>query len=79
VKEAGHLRVVAWSLVLAAAVAAFSLAYSNRVARQSEAKWCQVINTLHAGFQSSPEQPLSDRAARLRHDFAQLRISLGCD
>jgi hypothetical protein len=74
----GLLRLVVLSWVSALIVGAACLVYTNRTARNSERKWCDLINTLVAGYQSTPSQPTTPRGRELQRLMLQLRDRLGC-
>ena len=62
--------------VLAIAAAGFSMVYANRVARESEHRWCGLITTLDDAYRSRP--PGSETGRELAADIARLRRDLGC-
>lgn len=62
---------------LAATIAAgASMVYANRVARESERRWCGLITTLDDAYREHP--PQSDAGRQVAADIAHLRIDLGC-
>lgn len=67
------------SWVAALIVGAGCLVYTQRTARESERKWCDLINTLHEGYQSAPQQPVTPRGEEVRRRIAEVRHRLGCD
>lgn len=77
-RRRGLLRLVLVSWLASSIVGAGCLVYTNRVARQSERKWCALITTIATAQKDAP--PTSDpRIATYRKQIAKLRADLGCD
>jgi hypothetical protein len=70
-----------WKVLFACLVAAIlsagtAMAYANRVARESERKWCGVVSTMDDAYRTSP--PSTPAGRRIARDIAQLREDFGC-
>ena len=68
-------------------VAMISIWYAGHVADEAEARananaarsyqaWCEVVNTLNAGYTEAP--PVTPTGKKLAADVAELKIKLGC-
>lgn len=74
----GLLRLVLLSWLTASIIGGGCLVYTNHTARASERKWCDLVNSLHADYQSAPQQPTTERGRELQRRIAELRVRLGC-
>jgi hypothetical protein len=67
---------VVMMVVLVAAAAGSSMLYANRVAAESEQKWCSVVTTLDDTYRlSAPSTPTGKQMASA---IAALRSDLRC-
>lgn len=67
---------LAVSFVCAFLAAGLSMAYANRVARESERKWCNIVSTMDDSYAQTPPQTPAGR--RIAADIAKLRTEFGC-
>jgi len=67
---------LAVSMVCAFLAAAASMAYANRVARDSERKWCNIVATLDDAYRETPPQTPAGR--KFAADVHRLRGDFGC-
>lgn len=73
-RQGWHLLVM--SFLAAFLAAAGSMLYSNRVARDSERKWCGVVATLDEAYKVTP--PRTPAGQKIAQDIRQLRADFGC-
>ena len=64
------------ALLVAAAVGVNSIVYANRVQRQSNRAWCDLVSTLDAAYRATP--PSTPLGRQLAEDMHNLRVRLGC-
>jgi hypothetical protein len=69
-----HMMVV--SFVCAFLAAAAAMLYANRVAAESERKWCGVVVTLDDAYRVTPPQTPTGR--QIAADVRRLRGEFGC-
>jgi hypothetical protein len=72
----------AWHVLVVCVLCAFlaaasSMVYANRVARESERKWCTIVVTIDDSTSSSP-QSTTPTGKKFATAMAQLRRDLGC-
>lgn len=70
-----------WELLAVSFVCAFlaagaSMVYANKVARDSERKWCGIVSTMDDAYRATP--PRSPAGRKVAADIAQLRSQFGC-
>lgn len=64
------------SFVAAFMAAAAAMIYANRVAHESERKWCGIVVTLDDAYDVNPPETPAGR--RIADDLARLRADFGC-
>lgn len=69
-----HTLVVA--LVFAILAAGASMVYANRVAAESERKWCGVVTTLDEAYRVTP--PRTPAGQKIAQDIRRLRGDFDC-
>jgi hypothetical protein len=74
----GLLRLVAVSWACSLIVGAACLVYTNRTAKSTEQKFCDLMNALVSGYASAPQQPTTPRGREIQRLMIRLRDSLGC-
>ncbi|MEU4367565.1 hypothetical protein [Micromonospora chersina] len=67
---------LAVSFVCAFLAAGAAMIYANKVARDSERKWCGIVSTMDDAYRQTPPQTPAGR--KLAADIAQLRGQFGC-
>lgn len=70
-----------WELLAVSFVCAFlaaggSMIYANRVARESERKWCGIVATLDDAYRVTP--PRTPAGQKIAADIHRLRSEFGC-
>jgi hypothetical protein len=64
-------------IALQLAVAVNGIWYANKVARDSEEKWCAIITSLDDAYRQQP--PSTDTGRRIAAEMHELRASLKCE
>ncbi|MFI6332906.1 hypothetical protein ACIBBG_31945 [Micromonospora chersina] len=67
---------LAVSFLCAFLAAASAMIYTNRVARESERKWCGIVSTMDDAYADTPPQTPAGR--KIAVDIARLRADFGC-
>lgn len=62
--------------VLAFGASGLAMAYANRVARDSEQRWCGIVTTLDDAYRATP--PATPTGQQLAANISRLRADIGC-
>jgi len=74
VRRAYAVSVIAFSVLALVAVMVANVAYTNRVQRESDARWCDLLTSL-----DQPQVPAETERGRLvQQQIHKLRADLGC-
>ena len=67
---------LAVTLVCTFLAAGLSMIYANKVARDSERKWCGIVSTMDDAYRVTP--PQTPAGKKIAKDIRRLRDQFGC-